>query len=573
MMLDLPVAILEIVSKTPYEIKPSAWGHEVAGFQKYMGAGIILQKQDGLKDQAPVLQFTTLLVQNKDAGRGRWKLAALKDRQYGLFVNSIDLNHRRFTIEKVFLNSVCPAGCNIGAITSAEQLLAPVWEQGASGLGELLRVHEIEEIKLNDVVNWNTYAVLSVASSQHDPFGEHFRASVDEQLQAAKLTRGELKSLPLVEVLLHTELGKLILRILHWWHQKTAVCMKCTSAEVTFRAKEFEIIAGESRNAMDVICKLEVDHEATLDPDSLSSAFKTWDNRRQVSAKDSAASASRGEAALAQWMAKMKESFSNTDHGYDLGSTGLQGVVELSTPALIAINDAIRELQRERGRSCEAVADDLSIDEEKADALSKQRKITDDAFVQILKLTNSALMRTISANLILLRAVVDENLASCQSWDELYRTVCTKPRTFNSLVGTLIEWLASACKVKCDIDETSAESIRLFCYFGEQLGRERAFVLARGVGRSKDSDADADGLRNLVSMSATRSLIGDLLKLNSGTAFRNLDKAESRIMADVAVDQETWFTSISQCIDAVRDVIRDLIVGGEDNQTANIFSL
>lgn len=571
-MLELPTALLKVVRKTPYEISQSSWGYQIEGFRKYMGAGLNLCKTEDASSEAPVLQFTTFIVQNKQAEeqgpKSRWKLTAFQDRQYGEFTNSIDVNHRRFIVEKVFLNKVCPSGHNIGATASAEQLWAPVWEKGAAGLGEILPVHRIREVKLNDVVNWNTYAVISVALAEKgersDVFGETFVDSLNEELRSAGLTRDSCKSLPLVDIVKRTQLGKFILRILSLWHNRTSVCLKVTDAEVTFRS-EYERIAGEPRAVMDVICKVEVEYGVSLDPSSPNSTPQvpfTPDGAQQN--QITSAGKTPGEAALIQWMGKIKESVVDVDHGFSLGNTGFQDLANIPVTGLTALNRAIRELQRERGRSCEAVAGDLIDDADKMDNLTKQRKATDEAFVDLLELTDFSVMRAVSTSLILLRTVVDQNLGSSQTWEDRYRVICTEPRAFNSLIGNLVESLASACKMNRNISDESSESIRLFCYFGEQLGRERAFVLARGS-RPPDRDKEVDGMRNLVLMSATRTLIGDLLQLNSRALFRNLDEAESRFMMDEMHDPQGWFQAISPCIDATRDLI-DKLIAGETSQ-------
>merc|ERR1712217_680197 len=161
-------------------------------------------------------------------------------------------------------------GQNIGATSSAEQLFAPVWENGAAGRGELLPVHKIQEIKPKDVVNWNTYAVISFALSQRgtrtDEFGEHFQASINEELRVANLTRDACKTLPLLDIVLRTQLGKFVSRILKQWHEKTAVRLECISAEVSFSdvTESFDYIAGEARALMAVIIQVEVEYMESI---------------------------------------------------------------------------------------------------------------------------------------------------------------------------------------------------------------------------------------------------------------------------------------------------------------------
>merc|ERR1740138_2046847 len=137
--------------------------------------------------------------------------------------------------------------------------------------------------------------------------------------------------------------------------------------------------------------------------------------------------------------------------------------------------------------------------------------------------------------------------------------ICADPRSMNSLIGTLVEWLSSACKRSQTIDEASAETIRLFCYFSEQLGREQAFVLARS--NVSTSNADKDGERNLALMSVTRSIIGDLLQMNSAV-LRNF---ETKCFYGDSQDGTDWFETVSPCIDACHDLVQNLLEQARDD--------
>jgi hypothetical protein len=273
-----------------------------------------------------------------------------------------------------------------------------------------------------------------------------------------------------------------------------------------------------------------------------------------------------GEEALARWMAQIRASIGEIDHG---GHHGFRlgdaiGDADMSIPVIRFFNhkNPIRELQWERARSCSAVVCDSSLEAENADALSKQRHIVDGVFVELLELTDAPIMRDILSSLVLLRSVVDNHAANNKglSWEERYRIICADPRSFNSLIGTLIEWMCSACKISHAIDEASAETIRLFCYFSEQLGRERAFVLCRG-NASRISNEGTDGMRSLALMSVTRTLIGDLLQINSD-AFRNF---ETRCLYGDIEDGTDWFETISPCIDACHDLVGKLLDQADDD--------
>merc|ERR1712217_798181 len=271
------------------------------------------------------------------------------------------------------------------------------------------------------------------------------------------------------------------------------------------------------------------------------------------SLRPSVAVTTPGEEALARWMAQIRASIGDIDHGFRLGDA--IGDADMPIPAMRSLGRTIRELQLERDRSCEAVAYDLSLEEEKVDALSKQRHVVDGVFVEILELTGASIMCEVLSNLILLRSVVDKHVANNHSlsWEDRYRIICADPRSFNSLTGTLVECLSSACKRSHIIDEASAETIRLFCYFSEQLGRERAFVLARG--NASTSNTDKDGMRNLALMSVTRTLIGDLLQMGCAV-LRNFET--SCLYGDVQ-DGRDWFETISPCIDTCHELVRNLL--------------
>ena len=204
---------------------------------------------------------------------------------------------------------------------------------------------------------------------------------------------------------------------------------------------------------------------------------------------------SAAQAALHAWVEKIKASCADLDHGFCLGNVGVHDMVH-ERPALRAVTRGIHALQQERAWSCLAVADGL--DDQGADWLTRQRSSTDETLVDALQFTTSPVIRAVSTSLILLRTVVDQNLGSEQGWEDRYQLICADPRAFNILIGTLVEWLIGACKMNPEIPDSSAESILLFCYFREQLGRERAFVLTRRRARPVDPCTDQQGMRNVV---------------------------------------------------------------------------
>merc|ERR1719161_1844427 len=111
-MEEVPRSFAPALSKTTYHVAPSSWGQQVKGLQKYAGSGIVLQT-DECGRTAPLIRFTTLFVEENTDCRKRLS----GGKKYAEFVNSI-----------------CPPGRKIGAHSTAEQLFAPVWEAGATGV-------------------------------------------------------------------------------------------------------------------------------------------------------------------------------------------------------------------------------------------------------------------------------------------------------------------------------------------------------------------------------------------------------------------------------------------------------
>eukprot|EP00404_Azadinium_spinosum_P026000 CAMPEP_0180671428 /NCGR_PEP_ID=MMETSP1037_2-20121125/64572_1 /TAXON_ID=632150 /ORGANISM="Azadinium spinosum, Strain 3D9" /LENGTH=870 /DNA_ID=CAMNT_0022700461 /DNA_START=36 /DNA_END=2649 /DNA_ORIENTATION=- len=573
LMKELPSALADHVSKTPYPISPSSWGLQLDGFKKYMGAGIVREVENDSGETVPVVQFTTLFVKAGDAeaaGSGRRlaaSLSALGARKDSQFVNSIDLSKRRFTIEKVFLNNVCPAGQHLGAQSTAEQLYAPVWENGASGLGDLLPVNKIREIKLNDVVNWNTYAVMCVALTEHGlhhtDFGEHFQSSLDHELKTAGTTPKDCKGLPLVDVFRRTCLGKMICHILSLLEGVGGVCLELTEAKVTFR-EGHEFIAGEARNAMDIICKVRLSgqmpppcvQEAVAD--RVSDPTSPSGQPAQVHASEAAFSSwavdftseCKVDPKRALWDIQQFASCKDRDV--------LPGQDVVSTPAeLVLVSRVVHWLQLERAWSCLALSGGLAFDVMKA-----QRRCSDRAFVEALRQSTLDSLRTVSSGLILLRALVDQSLEKELGWVERYELICEGPNNFNAFINTLLVSLIRAAHYSVEIPEAAVESLRLFCFFKEQLGQERAFVLCRGEGKAVDNK---DGMGTLGRMISARNLIGDFVRSRDriSASFQKLEEAESILMRDLEHDPQKWLDAISPCIDLCQELVEEAL-GNKD---------
>jgi hypothetical protein len=269
---------------------------------------------------------------------------------------------------------------------------------------------------------------------------------------------------------------------------------------------------------------------------------------------------SAAEQALQQWLEKIKASHSDVDIVSAFGPAKSHECIN-ERPALIIATRGIQALQEERGISCLVVAEGLT--DATSTKLTEARRTTDEALVHALEMTTSVTVRALTTALILLRTSVDQNVGSKWSWQERYTNICKAPRAYDHLVGMLVQWLIAACKRHPEITDANVQSISMFIYFGEQLGRERSFVLCRGA-RAADSGEDKEGMRNVVLLSATRTLIGDLLQINGrfATVFRQLNELEATFIADDHHDPLAWLSVVSACTDLLRVLVGDLI--GED---------
>lgn len=250
-LLELPAGLRQKAKKTAYKIEPTSSGERIFGLQKFMGAGMVPQG-DADTNQMQV-QVTTYFVKEVVATRTRNtrimnSISSLMACQYAEFVNSIDVSNGRFIVEKVFLNNVCPSGQRVGARATAEQLWASIWSDESKGKA-ILPVSKIKEIKFSDVVNWNTFCIMSIA--MRADLGEGFSLLEDQELKTAMLTRSECTSMSTLEVFSRTCLGKFMKSLIALWFEWTGVHLKCTSATCSY-TQGFEIIAGEPRHAMDI---------------------------------------------------------------------------------------------------------------------------------------------------------------------------------------------------------------------------------------------------------------------------------------------------------------------------------
>ena len=176
---QLPIALRDLQRDLEYQLHgPMTSGMLIDGFCKYVGIGLAqrsLQEMLGFKREegaAPslVLEIRTCFVSEKvaqSAGQLAEFSHLLHDaivgtQEFANFVSWLDIPSRTWTIDRVYLNGVLPAGTRYGARAIAEHLLEPplLFFQGRSKaqIGSFLdSMPDLEKLVVSDIVNWNTY--------------------------------------------------------------------------------------------------------------------------------------------------------------------------------------------------------------------------------------------------------------------------------------------------------------------------------------------------------------------------------------------------------------------------------
>lgn len=263
-MAVLPAALRRKAKELPYKLKLDCDGEQFRGVQKYSGIGMaqtykgtdVLEfatyfvKQEGKPGDVPARSSKTSLF-GADLGR----LLGGGDK-FAEFVTQYDPTRKCLTIFKVFLNEVLPSKMSAGARAVAEQLLQERIPDmvGANWNGKAA-VRELTRIHICDVVNWNTYALMSM--SQTAPSSDTERWLFEEEAKASKVKVQDLKSLSTEEVFHHTALGKLVRHVLQLW--KGANIANKAIQSVTMQIEnggELELICGEYRQMMDIVVTL-----------------------------------------------------------------------------------------------------------------------------------------------------------------------------------------------------------------------------------------------------------------------------------------------------------------------------
>lgn len=251
----LPHILRKCYRKLPYDLHACHdLGVQVDGFAKFSGEGMAISHFDG----SSVLEFSTYFVAVKDAVPGAktgqsWLSAVVRDTKgYSEFVTQYEPKSQRLTVFKVFLNKTLPSGQRLGCQVAAEQLLNAkilghsntVWD-GASAIRNLREIH------LCDVVNWNTYVILSqVGKEQNTDMDEWV---LKEELAAAGLQLQDLKTKTMEVIFSKTALGKLVHAMLREWSQANVASHSVQNVTVLLNNAKHERICNEFRPVMDVM--------------------------------------------------------------------------------------------------------------------------------------------------------------------------------------------------------------------------------------------------------------------------------------------------------------------------------
>ena len=257
---ELPIVLEWTRKEVEYPLQASTLGLTVDGFVKYVGMGLVQRSMKellGSKAEADSKQFaphilelrTFFVAERMDQASGQLAHlqhmlhdAVVGSPEYSHFVTWLDIANRTWTIDKVFLNDILPAGKGYGAKAVAEHLLAPLLFQRseayeASKLGRSMEsLPSIEKLVVLDIVNWNTYMLMAVAGSTEEDarkkVGDVLDFALSAELQNSGLTQNQLSKVALVDVFKCTALGKMCGSVLNYWNKQLARQIRMESAQV-----------------------------------------------------------------------------------------------------------------------------------------------------------------------------------------------------------------------------------------------------------------------------------------------------------------------------------------------------
>mmetsp|Transcript_75332 Transcript_75332/g.194212 ORF Transcript_75332/g.194212 Transcript_75332/m.194212 type:complete len:559 (-) Transcript_75332:63-1739(-) len=263
----LPRVLRDKACQLPYKLLLDRQGEQFEGLQKYTGIGMAKTFRG-----SDVLEFASYYVKEEskshdtaDGKPGRMSLSGSALRginellgggeKFGEFVTQYDPTSRCLTVFKVFLNGVLPAGKGAGARVVAEQLLQKqIHEMAGAAWDGKASVQGLARIHLCDVVNWNTYALMSVAGQE--PNSDAERWLVGEEARASRMTMQDLKTLTAEQVFMRTVLGKMVVNLLKLWSTTGVANKVIKSVSLQMEKGELEMICGEYRQMMDIVVSL-----------------------------------------------------------------------------------------------------------------------------------------------------------------------------------------------------------------------------------------------------------------------------------------------------------------------------
>jgi hypothetical protein len=269
----LPESLQRKAAGLQYRVEQSpGWGLQFDGIDKYTGSGMGVAHSG-----RHVLEFATFFIkkptdEGHDAPASPWGATfaaltgAMKRQSVAEFITEYHPDRSCLTIFKVFLNDVLPPGVRAGARATAEQLpTMPVSVDGKWSGADALR--NLRTVHLCDVVNWNTYCLMSMVGKK--PGDELERMLLVEEAKASGFTLADIQSKRAVEVFVRTGLGKLVMGVLKIWKDEHSVEHRIKDVSIAWSSSEFELIQGDYRKVMDVYIELE---RPSGEPDMVTSA-------------------------------------------------------------------------------------------------------------------------------------------------------------------------------------------------------------------------------------------------------------------------------------------------------------
>jgi len=246
---EIPKVLQQKEWDLAYRLHAEPEGEQFEGMSKFCGVGA--STSHGGTD---VIEFATYFTRSspRSPSKASANLGSLfgKAEQCGEFITQYNPIERRLTIFKVFLNDVLPAGRSAGPRMVAEQPLLRCnqdWLDGRAAVGQLLK------IALCDVVNWNTYSLMSKAGEKiNDGFEKWIMA---EEAKASGLTLRELEASTPKQVFAKTVLGKVVIRTLKLWREMGVADKEIEDVKVEFD-ETAEFIQGEFRPMMEIVALL-----------------------------------------------------------------------------------------------------------------------------------------------------------------------------------------------------------------------------------------------------------------------------------------------------------------------------